>query len=115
MTQLLHEFNAEMKRSQTTPLAHSSTFETTGISFMMPNTLSSDSHVGSKHTSHSFNICSVKWRLMGWGVRQLQCRMGHGSQMDYLVMSVMDLVFTEAENIMELKTVTLDCLAVSTY
>lgn len=45
--------------------------------------------------------------------------MGHGSQMDYvtwhLVMSVMDLVFTEAENIMELKIVTLDCLTVSTY
>lgn len=49
----------------------------------------------------------------------MQCRMGHGSQMDsvewYLVMSVMDLVFTEAKNMMELKITTLNCLAVSTY
>lgn len=49
----------------------------------------------------------------------MQCRMGHGSQMDYvawhLVMPVMDLVFTEAENMMELQIATLDCLAVSTY
>lgn len=102
MTQVLHEFNAERRRNQTTSLAHSST----GISFMVPNTLSSDSLLGSKRTSHSFNICLVKWRVTGWGVRQVQCRMGHESQMDYVAwylgMPVMDLVFTEAENMMEI-------------
>lgn len=44
--------------------------ETTGTSFMMPNTMISNSLTGNKHTSHSFSICKVKWRLLGWWVRQ---------------------------------------------